>query len=414
MPSGPGFNLRAGIPVAVLLTLCAVAAPLSRAQFSYEPLNAAQTLTLRFEQVWALVDRANTGVELDGIEAWVDRTLREQIAFGNVSLQNFSQEKAEVRKWKQTAANLETQIAAEKSRVQIDPEIGALEGAIAEATAAIAGLEGRQQKVVELEAKLKAMADVRFMDAAPREQLQRDLDEARRQLPDPGQIARLRTDLQAFEGQLQNKRASKFTPDASVLQQLDARLKDARREIAYHEGQARQAREAFQRSNGQITAVYVASVYLKDLIAFRRGALAAPTGIDRAHRVCQTNEGPFRCTGAFDAVWSSECVRPTPHRDRGHATVVFTPDGWVDARLESATPGEPPTIYGGRINAAGEVSVNRSFGKDIDRYFAQFRLVTSTLASGASKPIGEGNYEFVSRDASGDVSINCAGTLKLL
>jgi len=265
---------------------------------------------------------------------------------------------------------------------------------------------------VELEAELRAMPDTGFMGAAPRERKREELDEARRQLPNASEIARFKAQLQGHEAELQGKRARQPVPDAQRVGLYQGRLEAARKAALAHEDSARYERESFQKLRGQLHAYAVAMEWLKELIAFKRQALAAPTGVAPAFRVCETNLGPFRCTGTFDATWESVCTSGTQSRDSGHATVVISHDGYVKAQLQSSTPGGSPTTFIGPINAAGQVKGGRSSEDEAESWEGKFSLVTSALPSGASKPIGGGTYTRVLRLASGG-SVTCSGTLKL-
>ena len=410
MPSG---TLRTIVLSAALLSLGVVATPPCLAQVSARSA-PPEALTRFFERYWDTITRVQSDRDLAAIEAKLDLILRQEVSFGNRYLQAFTQSKAQAEAGRRNAKALEDRIAAERSRVPpIDPEIGALEGVIAQTNAQIAELEGRQRRVVELQARLNAMPDVGFMDAAPRERLQAELAEARQQVPNPSEIARLNAQLQSYEAELQGIRMRQPVPDGAVLRKLEAQLAAARAEVERNEAEARRSRDQFQERRGEILAVGEAVSWLKQLIAFKRQALAAPTGVAPAQQLCQTTQGPFRCTGAFDGTWESVCTSDTQSRDSGHATVVFSPDGFVEARLQSNTPGGAPTTFVGPINAAGQVKGGGASGDSAEQWQGSFSLVSPVHTSGM-KPIGGGTYAYALRNDSGSYLVRCSGTLKLL
>lgn len=370
-------------------------------------------ITKDIEKVVRLVEQAQTEIELTSIESKLTSDLQGFITAGNLLLQAWTGAEAHAKATRERVASLTARIAAQKAQIRADTESAALEGAIAEAKAEIAERQGRQARVPKLEAELRAMPHGSYMDAAPRERLEAELQAARRQLPDPAEIAGLQAQLQRFEAELANRRGS-----APSLAALEAELEQARQSAVTAEGDAATLKKLFQKQRSVILGYGEARKWFQLVIDLKRQRMADASRDPIGRGVCETNRGPFRCTGTFNASWKSTCI--TQHQqgggtdhDSGTATVTFLADGWVEVRmLSTAHRDRVQRNIGGKITSDGRMVVDRSSGDTIERYIGNFRLVA---AGGGNKPTGSGTLEHHYRvDTAGREFVRCSGSLQLL
>ncbi len=365
------------------------------------------------------VSRADSEFELNTLATTLGRERARTIAAFQGSMRaalgTFTAHRTAIKKYEERLSGLNAAVEAERARIAapvVPPEESALEGVIAQARAVIADLEGRQQRVATLEAKLKAMPTLGFMNSAPREAAEAELAEARTNLPAPGAYDQARRELAHYIAELDRLQARRPKPPPSRLPELEQEISAINAAIFVDQKAAAEAKTQFQRLRAQALGFIELFEWLEGIINNRLQALRAPTGTPAAFAQCATTQGPFRCTGAFDGTWSSVCGDA---RFQGPAKVTIGPDGWTEVTMidASARSGASPTVVGGKISADGSVIVEHTRPGQKETYRGKFSLVKSTASSGAMRPVGGGTYELVLISDKGAVTSGCSGSMKL-
>lgn len=123
---------------------------------------------------------------------------------------------------------------------------------------------------------------------------------------------------------------------------------------------------------------------------------------------CESQAGPFGCTGRFSGTYQVECSGGSgpPSRDAGPGSIAFFSDGTVALRLQGGT-----TSLNGRIEGSGRVSIVENDAGFSQRWEGRFSV--QPAPGGGSRAVGGGTYESRVTGPQGQLNNACQGTFQL-